>query len=565
MSFQTINELFEQSVSKYAKLSLSLEKVDSLKGKPINLKLSFAEIRTQSRKLADVLESFGHLKADPIAIWAYNSSRWIIADLAIMKQGAASLGIHPDASDDELVYILKTTQVKTIFIQDQKFLNKLKRISAVHKLPLVDIIILDPKLTASPEAFLNVRIHLWEPLLAKEPSRSATAEKILVGAEDIACIAVSAGTETSPRLVPISHKALLMNVLEISKTLAIGRKEVYLAVNSFAILTEKLLSFYNSFLRGFSLYIPTDIRAYLADLESKNVAICSVSPRVLNQIQERIFIDLNSRPLLKFLMKVPLLDIWARSEIRKSLAPQLKFFICYGDILSPRLEAILKGYGMKVVHAYSLVEAAGIVALSSPSKSVSASAGKILKNNRFKTITGGELLLAGDNLIRSYYADSSHGEAFIYEDEETWFRTGDVATVKQQQVFISGRIKDTITTKAGKKVLINRIEALLEGIPYVIDAVLVGQGKEFVSALISVNEEVFRLMYQKIDKYSITRQCEIDVAAINQILNDFEQVRKFVILDQSLSVARGELTSTLKKTRQVIHDNYREKIEAIYS
>jgi long-chain acyl-CoA synthetase len=193
------------------------------------------------------------------------------------------------------------------------------------------------------------------------------------------------------------------------------------------------------------------------------------------------------------------------------------------------------------------------------------SCGKLLNNVQVKILPGGEITCTGENIVKSYYSNPNNADNFLYDDNETWFNTGDLGSLKNENLFVSAKQRDVITSKAGKKILVNHAEVLLEGVPYIINAVVVGQNKEFLSALISVNEEVFRLMYQKIDKYSITRQCEIDLETINQNLSSIEEVRKFSVLDQPLSTARGELTATLKKCKKTIEENYKDKIEALYN
>jgi long-chain acyl-CoA synthetase len=163
MSFKSIPDLFEIKAVKYAKLNFISEKGETLKGKVIETKFTFAEIKTQVKKLKNILESFGHTKSQAIAIWSHNSYRWLVADLAIMSLGAVTVGVHPEASDVELAYILKTTQVQTIFIYDRKFLNKLERVLSVHKLYIRNIII-NSNLSTVDNALSNIKIHIWDSI-----------------------------------------------------------------------------------------------------------------------------------------------------------------------------------------------------------------------------------------------------------------------------------------------------------------------------------------------------------------------------------------------------------------
>jgi long-chain acyl-CoA synthetase len=565
MSFKSIIDLFEIKAAKYAKLNLISEKGESLKGKVIETKFTFDEIKTQVKKLKDVLESFGQTKSHAIAIWSYNSYRWLVADLAIMSLGAVTVGVHPEASDVELAYILKATQVQTIFIYDQKFLNKLKRVLSVNKLYIRNIII-SSNLSTADDALSDIEIHIWDSIMSKDVSKSfLRSEKVSINIEDPACIVCTAGTGGLPKLIQLSHKALLNVINDSVKSLGLSSPDVFFSVNSFSIITERVLGPYSAFLKGFSLYIPADPRTYLTDLEFKNITVCSVTPPILNQIQERIFIDLNSKPLLKFLIKIPLLNLLAKAELKKSLAPKLKFFISYGDALSPKVEIYLRGFNLKIVQCFSLAEAAGLLAIRSPHRTILGSCGKLLNNVQVKIFPGGEIACTGENVIKSYYSNPNNADDFLYEDNETWFNTGDLGSLRNKNLFVSAKQRDIIISGAGKKILVNSVEVLLEGLPYVINAVVVGQNKEFLSVLISVNEEVFRLMYQKVDKYSITRQCEIDLEAINQNLSSTEEIHKFSVLDQPLSIARGELTPTLKKCKKTIEENYKDKIAALYN
>lgn len=566
MSFKSIIDLFEIKAVKYAKLNLISEKGESLKGKVIETKFTFAEIKTEVKKLKSILESFSQTKSEAIAIWSQNSHRWLIADLAIMSLGAVTVGIHPDASDSELAYILNTTQARTIFIDDLKFFNKLKRVFATHKLYIRDIVIMNPKLSLIDDELTDIKIHIWEPLMSKNVDQSLLqSEKLSLGIDDVACIACTAGTEGLPKLVKLTHKALLNVVNNSVKSLGLSSQDIFFSINSFAVITERVIGPYAALLKGFSLYIPADSRAYLADLESEKITVCSMTPPILNQIQERIFIDLNSKPFLKFLMKVPLLDLFAKAEIKKSLAPNLKFFISYGDALSPMVELYLRGFNLKIAQCFSLTEAAGLLAIAPSSKFTRGSCGRLLKNTRVKIIQGGEIVCAGESIVKSHYANPNNVDNFFYEDGETWFKTGDIGALRNQNLFVSVKYRELISSKAGTKIAVNHVEVLLEGVPYVTYAVVVGQNRDFLSALIFINEEVFRLMYQKVDKYSITRQCEIDIELINQNLSKIEEIRKFVVLDQPLSVLRGELTPTLKKCKKTIEENYQDRIEVLYN
>jgi long-chain acyl-CoA synthetase len=565
MSFKSIPYLFEIKAAKYAKVNLISEKVEGLKGRAIETKFTFTEIRTQVKKLKDILESFGQAKSQAIAIWSHNSYRWLVADLAIMSLGAVTVGVHPEASDVELAYILKTTQVQTIFIYDEKFLNKLMRVMSIHKLYIRNIII-NSIISNVDDALPDIKVHIWDSIMSKEIDQSLLAsEKVNISIDDPACIVCTAGTEGLPKLIQLSHKALLNVINSSVKSLDLNSRDVFLSVNSFAIITERVLGPYSAFLKGFSLYISTNPRTYLADLEFQDITVCSLTPPILNQIQERIFIDLNSKPILKFLMQIPLLDLFAKAEIKKSLAPNLKFFISYGDALSPAVEVYLRGFNLKIAQCFSLSEAAGLLAIASPYRTMPGSCGKLLNTVQVKILPSGEIACAGDNIIKSYYSNPSNADNFLYEDNETWLNTGDLGFLKNKNLFISAKQREVITSSTEKKILVNHLEVLLEGVPYIINAVVVGQNKEFLSALISVNEEVFQLMYQKVDKYSITRQCEIDLEAINQNLSSIEEIRKFSVLDQPLSTARGELTATLKKCKRTIEENYRDKIEALYN
>jgi long-chain acyl-CoA synthetase len=565
MSFKSIPDLFEIKAVKYAKLNFISEKGETLKGKVIETKFTFAEIKTQVKKLKNILESFGHTKSQAIAIWSHNSYRWLVADLAIMSLGAVTVGVHPEASDVELAYILKTTQVQTIFIYDRKFLNKLERVLSVHKLYIRNIII-NSNLSTVDNALSNIKIHIWDSIMSKDMDKSfIKSEKVNINIEDPACIVCTAGTEGLPKLIQLSHKALLNVINDSVKSLGLSSPDVFFSVNSFAIITERVLGPYSTFLKGFSLYISADSRTYLTDLEFKNITVCSLTPPILNQIQERIFIDLNSKPLLKFLIKIPLLNLLAKAELKKSLAPKLKFFISYGDALSPKVEIYLRGFNLKIVQCFSLAEAAGLLAIASPHRTMLGSCGKLLNTAQVKILPSGEIVCAGENIIKSYYSNPNNADNFSYDDNETWFNTGDLGSLRNKNLFVSAKQRDVITSKAGEKILVNQAEVLLEGLPYVINAVVIGQNKEFLSVLISVNQEVFRLMYQKVDKYSITRQCEIDLEIINQSLSSREEIHKFSVLDQPLSKARGELTPTLKKCKKTIEENYQDRIEALYN
>jgi len=244
-----------------------------------------------------------------------------------------------------------------------------------------------------------------------------------------------------------------------------------------------------------------------------------------------------------------------------------------GAPATPHVIEFFNAIGISTVEGYGLTETAAPASVNRQSKVKIGSVGPVLPSVNVKIADDGEILLRGDTIFSGYFKnEEATKEAF----EDGWFRTGDIGTLDQDRYLrITDRKKDLIINAAGKNIAPQRIEAVIKTVPFVTQAVVFGDKQKHLVALITLDEVAVTEFARE---QNWTFETFADLATSTQIsqylskelklrsgqLADYEQVRRFSVLPQDLSVDEGELTATLKIKRNVIAKKYDALIQSLF-
>jgi len=242
--------------------------------------------------------------------------------------------------------------------------------------------------------------------------------------------------------------------------------------------------------------------------------------------------------------------------------------------ISHEVLKFFQSIGIPIREGYGLTETAGITHISDADNFKLGTVGRSLPGTEVKIAEDGEILVRHGGIFQGYFKDEEHTRAAI--DEEGWFHTGDVGEIDEDGYLkITDRKKDLIVTAGGKNIAPQYIENLLKFSPYINDAVVIGDRRKFLSAIIVIDEEnVVKWAQDHKVQYttfaSLTRAEEVnkliadEVAKVNKQLARVENIRKFRLLDKKLYTEDGEVTPTMKVKRKAINEQYRDLIEEIY-
>lgn len=273
-------------------------------------------------------------------------------------------------------------------------------------------------------------------------------------------------------------------------------------------------------------------------------------------------------------LKHSVLDKVVLSKIRDKMGGKLRFMPCGGAALSPEITTFFRAVGVPVIVGYGLTETTATVTCFDVDDYVPGSAGKPLPNVEVKISEENEILVKGPNVMKGYY--KKQDETLKVFDEDGWFRTGDAGYLDENvNLFITDRIKDLIKTSGGKYVAPQLLESALLNHPMIEQAAVVGEGKPYVSALLTPNFEAlsawakekgiaFQNITDLIAQPSVVSMYKDLINSLQDQLSQFERVKKFRLMPREFSLEENEMTPTFKIKRKVIYQKYASLIDEMY-
>ena len=518
--------------------------------------------RHRSRRPADLrhdvlaatasLRKLGVVPGDRIAVVGPNSTRYLTIDVAIGLAGAVSVPLYPTSPPAEIADIVAASGATILFVGSAPLLGRLSLLPAVAR--VVSFCGRDvPASATGPE------VETWEAFLARGASADPGNEVLIapVGPDDIATIRYTSGTTGAPKGVVFDQRAIrwmgetMASLVPWEARNASARYVSFLPMNH---VVEGILATYGP------AYLPAPVDVWfvgdLGDLPRVLPLVRPVIffgvPRVYEKLWARF---LGSRAGHRYETSPRIVRLLGRPFLRRGLLRATGLDRCAQLLVgsAPASEQLLRSFrelGIEVHDAYGLTEAP-LVTVNRVGRNRIGTVGEPLPDTDVRIAEDGELLVRGPQVTRGYAGDTE--QPF----RDGWLRTGDLGRLTDDGALsIEGRKKDLLKTSYGKYVRASRIEAMLREIPGVDEAMVVGEGRPFCAALLWVDEA----------HRDTAAQTVIDAAVgeLNRDLSHPEQLKRWAILTQTLSVATGELTPNLKLRRPVVLRRFAHEVDTLY-
>ena len=528
------------------------------------------------------LEKLGLKRGQSLANYSYQNPIWLMVDLGAILAGAITVPIFNNISEDNLFYELIDSDAKFFFTDNEKICAKIK-----EKFPEIIIIGYGFKSTLS--------INL-EDLLKNEENiidNNIYVEELFakIKNDDIATIVYTSGSTDRPKGVEISHQALISQIRDSEAFFYLDNLEVVLSYLPLAHIFERMVMMYY-ISKGLTIYFVDDIKNlgnFLKEIKptlmtSVPRALEKVFARINNGIEEAKFFKkiIGKKALGRALKKDPLLsknfidkifDKIIYQKFRQAMGGQMRMIICGGSSLSQELERFYWNIGVKIYCGYGLTECSPVLATNAPHQHKFTSVGKVFPSVKLKIAKDGELLASGINVMKKY-RNNPQKTAETFDGE--WFKTGDLAQIDEEGfVKIIGRKKEVFKTSNGKFVHPVLLEQkLVQELNFLVGALVIAEGKNFVSALLFVDFDLLKNIKNKLKFDGENNQffnstilqnfIAQKIAIINKKLDSWEQIKKFKIIIEPISVESGEITPSLKLKRNVIERKFALEIEELY-
>jgi len=559
--------------------------------------ISSQEFLRRVAGLSTALVELGVKPGDRVGLFSANRPEWHTADFAINGSGAVTVPVYFNESPDRMTYILKHCGAKVVFVvgpaQLRKLLNVRKELPELEQIIVADV---EPDV---PTECLRYETLIAGASAADISSYRMRSSQVLPG--QLASLIYTSGTTGEPKGVMLTHTNFCSNVHDVGHDFSLDpARDVALSFLPLAHVYGRTLDYIYIFQGATLAYVESIDAVAQALLEVRPTIIAAV-PRFFEKIYARL-VEQGSkntgvkRKLFDWAMNVAeratpwratgastslalkaqwlLADKLVYKKIRQGTGGRLRIVSSGGAPLSKALAEFFWTIGIPIYQGYGLTETSPIVSSNYPDNRVGSS-GKPIANVQVRAAEDGEILVKGPCVMQGYYKNPEATREVLTEDG--WFATGDIGYVdKDNYLFITDRKKDLIKTAAGKFVAPQPIENTLKTSPYILNAMVVGDRRKFIAALIVPNPVTVaaRSADQGIKFASnaemaahpwVRSLIEAEIKRLTVHLAQYETIKRFALLPEDFTFDNGSLTFTLKLKRRVVEQQYAAVIESLYA
>jgi len=531
--------------------------------------LSWTETADHISTLSQSLSQYGVGKDDRVLILSENRPEWAISDLAIMSVGAYVVPAYTAHTVEDLRHILSLTSPKFAIVSSQELADRVLEANISHEC-VTYMIVIDQGEHDKPD--WHTKILPWPEVQVgiKRPDLSA------IESDDVCTLIFTSGTGGHPKAAMLTHKNIIHNVeaaARVLDTIPVNEEDRFLSFLPLAHAYEHTAGLHMPITQGAEIFYCESTDKLAQYLTEVSPTISTAVPRLYDMLYARIKsgVDrasgfrkglfykalaigtkkLNGEKLsLSEAILDPLLEKLVRKKLRDRFGGKIKYFVSGGAPLNPEIGNFFAALGIGIIQGYGQTEASPLVTVNRPGNVRMSTVGLPL-DCELKLADDGELLVRGDNVMKGYWQNEAATAVTIIDG---WLHTGDLAEIDEEGfVSIVGRSKDLIVTSGGDNVAPAKLEAKLTLEEEVDQAVVLGDAKPWLSAIIVPSED---LQNATESEEELERMIAKAVKRVNQELNGTERIRKFIVQRELFSIENGYVTPTQKiKRSKVIEDN----------
>ncbi len=535
-------------------------------------------------RAARALIALGLQPGDTTCILGFNRPEWVIFDLATMCAGGAPAGIYATCSPPEVQYIVHHTEARVILVEDAEQWAKIH--AERHNLPHLQHVVF-MRGAQVPQDPLAIA---WEQLLdrAEEVEEAAVRARIDALQDDqLATLIYTSGTTGPPKGVMLSHRNLAWTAREAVQIADMRSTDFGLSYLPLSHIAEQVFTIHGPVTVGASVYFAESIARVPDNLKEVQPTVFFAVPRIWEKFHAGITAKAReASPLKRRLLE------WARGVGREVSALRMQGrepsgllavqYRAADRLVFSRLKAAI-GLGRAkmcvvgaapiateilefmasldvIVHeVYGQSEDTGPTSFNQRGNTRFGTVGPPFPGVEVRLGEDAEILVRGPNVFLGYYKDPEATAATLIDG---WLHSGDLGAFdKEGFLKITGRKKEILITAGGKNIAPKNIEVALKNHPLVTEAVVVGDRRRYLTALLTVDPEATR----HLDADALRAELQRGVDEANTLFARVEQIKKFAVLPRQLTLEDGELTPTLKVKRRVVYEHFAPQIEAMYA
>jgi long-subunit acyl-CoA synthetase (AMP-forming) len=582
-------EVFEETATKYSSQPAMKVKLDG------NWKTTtWGDYRTQVRAAAKSLIALGMEAGKGVSIIGFNCPQWLVMDLATIYAGGFPAGIYTTNSPEQCKYVAEHSDSTIAVCENDEHLQKFLKIR--DDLPLLKACIL---MNGDND---DAKVHSWDAFmkLGEDVSdEDLQARMDAQDADDVCTLIYTSGTTGDPKAVMISHDNITWTANTALHTLGARDGDRFISYLPLSHIAEQVITLHGPMVSGGCTWFAESIAMLGDNLREVRPTIFLAVPRVWEKIQAKIVAGAAKNSGMKKRIGTWAKGVGLKGGYASQRGESMPMFYGLADkLVFSKVKALLGldecrlqitsaapiskstlefflSLGVPIMEVYGMSESTGPATISLPHKYRTASVGWVLPGTEVRIADDGEICMRGRHIFKGYYKNSEATAEAL--DEDGWLHSGDIGDIDDQGFLrITDRKKDLIITAGGENIAPQLLEGMLKSIAVVSQAVVIGDRRKHLSALLTIDETKVQETIEQSGSPAKTMEelasCDKahswlmeQVEEVNKGLARVQTIKKIKILPRDLSIEGGELTPTMKVKRKVVNANYAADIEAFYA
>ncbi|WP_422641346.1 AMP-dependent synthetase/ligase [Xenorhabdus beddingii] len=560
--------------------------------------MSWREVERTTESMAKALLSLGVKVQGKVGIFAQNSLKWSLADLAILKLRAVTVPLYATNTRDQAAFILNDAGAQVLFVGGQEQYDI--AMALIESCPaLTHLIVMDESvdLNGCPQAlYLSTFIdHDYAQYQAELDSRIADQNL-----NDLFTLIYTSGTTGEPKGVMLDYRNIAAQLYLHDQRLTLTQQDVSLSFLPLSHIFERAWSYYVMHTGALNVYLTDTNLVREAMVDVRPTVMCSV-PRFYEKVHSAILEKVSKAPIWRRMIfnwalkrgdnrrmrqqqnkkgcpftrcSDQLADRLVLNKLRNLLGGRVRFLPVAGARLDDAITRFFLSIGLNIKYGYGMTETCATVSCWEEKNYLLGSIGTPLPGIEVRISTESEIQVRGPIVMKGYF---NRPEETVHAfTEDGWLKTGDAGGLDDHgHLFITERLKDLMKTSTGKYIAPQMIEGMLGQDRFIEHIAVIADARQFVSALIVPSYEAIEEYAKSInlhyrDRLELLRHHQI-IALFEQRLQKmqknivkFHQVKRFILLPDAFSMEKGELTPTLKLRRKIISQHYQHEIESMY-
>jgi long-chain acyl-CoA synthetase len=572
--------------------------------------ISWSEYREWVRALAMVLIDWGVKAGEPVGLISENRAEWLATDLAVLAAGGVTCAMYTTSAVEQVAYIMDHAAVRVVIVEDEEQLDKLLEVG--RSVDITRIVVMDNK---GLRRFSDPRVVFFDEVLEQgrallEAGDGALQERLrAIVPDDLAILVYTSGTTGPPKGVMLSHRNIVWVCGAVTKLMKPRGDDELLSFLPLCHIAERTITVFNQVLNGTVVNFAENLDTVSQNLAEVRPEVFFAVPRIWEKMynavelrmtdaswgkrrayaralalgkrfnryrQARVLDSAAELPPAPLRVAHWFADAAVLRPLRKKLGlDRVRFAISGAAPISADVIDYFQALGVPLVEGYGQTESSAIITLTAPGFAPPGTVGEAADGVELRIAADGEILARSPGVMLGYFREPEATAAAISDDG--WLHTGDVGELDEhRRLRITDRKKDLIITAGGKNIAPQLIESKLRLSPYIHDAVVIGERRKFVSALVILDEDnlvawaqeqrvPFGTYAELATSEEVHKLLKGEIDKTNATLTHVEAVKKFTVLQRRLDRDEGELTPTLKVRRKIIEDKYRSLIDQMYA